>query len=179
MKKQIFIISALLIALSFTACEQEALLNPMEDNTMLLENDAQPPQEAVDALEVLIASDFAEDTERCNSWPGWGYIREVATASATNACGTSMRFRFGSSTGAKWFYYHVDQKQNPSSNYLLVTSSGGSAVQCTGSANITTPIFPGVDIPGTPAQYCGFRAYIYVWDAPCNKWQRLAYRTFN
>ncbi len=179
MKKQIFLASALLVALFFTACEQEALIDPMEDYTVLLENDAQPPQEAVDALQVLIDNDFKEINDRCNSYPEWGYITNLGVVSAPIACGRSLRLRAGSAgTGAKWFYYHVDQKQSPSSNYLMVTSPGGSAMKYTTYANWTTPIFSGANIPGGATQYCDFRAYIYVWDAPCGKWERLAYGTY-
>ena len=82
MKKQFFVISILLVALFFTACEQEALIDPLEDNTVLLETDNQPPQEAMDALEVLIANDFKEVNDRCNSYPEWGYIQNIPIISA-------------------------------------------------------------------------------------------------
>lgn len=179
MKKQIFVIGALLIALFFTACEQETLINPLEDNTVLLENDVQPPQEAVDALEILIASDFAEnETEaRCNTQSdARGIIGYVPLSSTGGGSGTgcSLIIRpkgYKTSGNTALFYFHVDQKATPGSNYKLVSSG----FKWTSNFTWNLPTFPGVP-QSNGNEYCAYRTYVYVWDGPCETWHRLKVR---
>ncbi len=173
MKKQFVVVSTLLLALFFTACEQETLISPIEDHTVLLENDVQPPQEAVDALEILISSDFAEDEMevRCNTQSdAYGSLAYTQLSFGAGHCGTYIRRNYGKTSGNyAWFYYHVDQKDTPGSNYLRIDSELVRSNNLVGD----TFVLPGVLQPDGD-MYCAFRAYIYVWDGPCNLWRRLA-----
>ncbi len=178
MKKQFVVVSTLLLTLFFTACEQEVILDPIEDNTVLLENDVQLPQEAVDALELLIANDFVEgETEtRCNTQgDARGTILHAPLSSTSGPgggtnCSLLIKPRGYKTSGNKaWFYFHVDRKDTPSSNYKLVSSGG----IWTNDVTWNPPTFPGVTLPNGN-EYCAFRTYVYVWDGPCNIWRRLS-----
>jgi len=174
MKKQILIFTALLVAVFFTACEQDALVEPVEDITQV-EQSVNPPQEAMDALEILIDSDFAEPEieERCND-DHYGIIAEGGELSAGTLCGVKLSFYGGSTSGAPatWFYYHVDE-ENTNGQYKLIDWDWKYGYLALWGYKD----FSNVAINSS----CKWRAYLYAWDASCGpngKWKRLAEEEF-
>lgn len=180
MKKQILIFSALLIVAFFTACEQTAVIEPVED-IVQLEAPTSPPQEALDQLQTLIDSDFTtlESRDDCDSY-GLSYGSVTTNSDFVHAsilCGVKLDFvgatRFwinpGSTVSKTWIYYHVDEKKS-NGNYILVDSdmSYGHVARWT---KTYTELFH--------QSTCDYRAYVYLWDANCGKWKRLAEEYFD
>lgn len=167
MKKQILVFSSLLVALFFTACQQEAIIDPVEI-TPEIEATQQPPQDALDALEVLINSNFAEPEleNRCDSYPDAHGIATGQTVALPRLyCGREI-LTLGSTGNSSfaWIYYHIDEKEVNGSNYYLI-DSGMRYSRFYISQKIYQSPFP----QGT----CDYRAYVYIWDANCGIWKRL------
>jgi len=173
MKKQIFVFAALLLAVFFTACQQDALIEPIEDITQV-EQAVNPPQEALDALEVLIDSDFAEPEleERCNNYNYGGSVRDNNLVLAAVLCGVRLSFYGGSTSNAPsstLFYYHVDEK-NTSGQYKRIDSGMKNGAWVTWNYKTYSNEFYNSG--------CKWRAYVYAWNASCGTWKRLSVRYF-
>jgi len=173
MKKQILLFAALLVAVFFTACQQDTLIEPIEDITQV-EQAVNPPQEALDALEVLINSDFAEPEieERCNNHHYGGIVRDYNLVLAGTLCGVRLAFYGGSTNSAPpstLFYYHIDEK-NTSGQYKRIDSGWKNGAWASWNYKTYSSV--------ATNSGCKWRAYVYAWDAPCGTWKRLAVRYF-
>jgi len=179
MKKQILVFSALIImAAFFTACEQEAIINPVDD-IVQLETSEKPPQEALDQLQVLIDNDFSEIELKSScedsTFPySLGFITDKNPSPACNAkfdlFGTTVEVFGGFQPPKGWFYFHTDElKLN--GRYINIDSGMkyGSTVEWKNKQYTSHPIFSG----------CKYRAYVYLWDPGCGVWERLAVKYFN
>ena len=133
----------------------------------------QPPQEALDALEALIDSDFAEAEieDRCND-DHFGIVAQGEWLGAATLCGVNLAFYGGGNGTPTWFYYHVDE-ENTSGYYKLVDSDWRYG-------HFT--IWNYKDFENTAVNSgCNWRAYVYAWDASCGEsgiWKRLAEEKF-
>ena len=103
MKKQILIFAAIITGF-FTACEQSAVI----DTEVITQEQEmpQPPQEALDALEALIDSDFAEAEieDRCND-DHFGIVAQGEWLGAATWSGVNLAFYGGRNGTPTWFYY--------------------------------------------------------------------------
>jgi len=166
MKKQILVFTVMALIGFFTACEQPALIDP--EVIMEQEEMPQAPQEALDALEVLIDSNFAESEleTRCDSHPdAYGIATGQTVALPRLYCGREI-LTLGSTgnSSSAWIYYHIDEREVNGSNYYLI-DSGMKYSRFYISQKIYKSPFP----TGT----CDYRAYVYIWDANCGVWKRL------
>jgi len=180
MKKQILVFSALIImAAFFTACEQDAVVEPVDD-IVQLGTPTSPPQEALNELQTLIDNDFvtAELEDRCNNYPlSYGGVTENPDfVHSSISCGVKLDI-VGAITfwvnpdypvAPTWIYYHVDEKKS-NGNYIRVDwgmKHGGVAQWTKTYTKLTSQ------------STCKYRAYVYLWDANCGKWKRLTEKYF-
>jgi len=182
MKKQILVFAVLLVAVFFTACEQDALVNPVEDITETQNIELTDlPAEAAEALQDIIDGNYVESEveERCNTYPSaTGSIQRNNSFvwAATKFCtlGVDISGRTNTGQGA-YFYFHVDQKYQNGNYYNIVHHSNLSYGS---GAGWTRAFSRDLNVPSDLNWRCNYRAYVYIWDAPCGKWTRLKVRYF-
>jgi len=182
MKKHILVFAALLVAVFFTACEQDALITPV-DETVQMQNIefSELPTEAAEGLQAIIDGnqmDFDLE-EKCNTYPSaTGSVQEGGNFiwSGTKFCilGVDIKGRTNTGQGA-YFYAGVYQKNKNGSYYNimpyanLVYGSGAGWVR---------PFSRDSNIPSDLNWECDYLVYIFIWDGPCNTWRVLASEEF-
>lgn len=180
MKKQILVFAALLVAVFFTACEQDALVEPVQDivETQNLEL-SDLPAEAAEALQDIIDGNYVESDleDRCNTYPyaqGNIGINNTYIWAATKFCTLGLNLSGATGTGQKaHFYYHVDQKYKNGHYYNI-----NSGMKYGNLAGWSRPFSRDLNVPSDLNWKCNYRAYVYIWDAPCGKWTRLKVKYF-
>lgn len=183
MKKQILVWSALIIAALFTACEQNAVIEPLNDTSQInsyLETPV-PLEEIPAEFKAFLESEEEGNNleSRCDSYPHssasvHGPIEAEVTAN--NFC--SSKFRFGASTnytygGRADYYVIIEQGRTNGGSYFDLYPHTNKFYLHWESPYYIVPTF------GNDDRTCQVRTRVYVRDKNCDTFKKLLDRQFS
>lgn len=182
MKKHILVFTALLMALFFTACEQDAPITPTEDTVQIQNIElSELPVEAAQGLQAILDGNLPEfgAEERCNTYSSaTGSVQEGGDfVWASKFCTLGVEIEGQTNTGqGTYFYAGVYQKHINGSYYNIMPY--GNLTYGSG-AGWVRPFSLDINVPSDYNWECDYLVYIFIWDGPCNTWKVLAYNQFN